>query len=509
MKELVKSIDCLSPTITLYYSNSLKHQSFLSGILTIIHYTICLAITCYYLIIVISHTCSTSFYYKVYLDDPGIFEVSNESLFHYLTFKNGFEFDPRAMSVIGLEKRPSFIVENNNEIELDHWIYKNCTIDFHPKNSKDLTLDKYGLCLSEFFDSETQQIFTKEQEGFKYPTIQHGTGNDNSIPYAVVVQACQNKTKGGACYSPEKINEYFHGLFSIVMHIQDKYVDVNNFSNPFVTFMNTFEVGIMHETIISSNMHFSPTIVFSHEGYVFESKKKNVGYSYDQVVRGSYDQKKENIVLSMFHFWMHNQADFYERQYYKFQDVIANISGLMKLSSAIFFVINLAYHQFVLFDDFNGILFDIQTKSRASLDKLQRSQKESIESRIKIIGSKPKPKLSTKIANQVPSVKKVDLGFVPKIKHLLRCGRNSYIERILSLRQKLVSEEKLIKNFISFHRLVNIHKSSGLLDKFNQDEIFMNSIIYDDLCEKNNKEFSSSIEYLTSQNVKSKSLKMG
>ena len=512
MKNLIKKADSLSPTITFYYSNSIKHSSFLSGLLTLIHYAVSIAIICIYITQVFTHTCSTSFYYRVYQEDPGIFEVNNKSFFHYITFKNGFEFDPRAMSVIGVEQRPSYIIENNEEVSLDHWIYQNCTLRFEPKNSKHLKLDKYGLCLTQFYDSKNKKIYSTEEEGFRYPTIQHGTGNDVSFPYSVVIQSCQNETKNDNCYDKDKINEYFEDLFSLVVHIQDMYVDVNNYSHPFVTFLNSFEVGIMQDSVISSNMHFSPTLVRGHEGYVTDIMRETTGYSYDQVVRGNYQRKEHNRIISMLFFWMHNQSDVYERKYYKFQDVLANISAIMKCSSCFFFLVNLMYHNFVIFEDFNGLLVDMQTSCKASAENFSKMQKESLGgSRIKILntGAKTKQNLSTKISTKVPALRKIDLTFVKMLRHLLNCTHpNNYISKMIGLRKRLLSEEKMIKDHIFLSDLVKLHSNSFMFEKIHNDGTFLDSIICDEFYGKKERESFDSMDFLSYQKTKKKSLQV-
>lgn len=510
MKEFIKQLDDLSPVITLYYNDSKKHSSFFSGILTILHYSIVFLVICIYSSYVFTHTSSSSAFYKTFLADPGIFDITEDNFFHYISFKGGVEYDSKAISIIGVEMRPSVILENNRETTFDHWIYENCTINFKSvlntevstgSEASQANAEKYGLCVTKFYNAEEHKVYSKNEKGFKYPTIQHGTGNDNSVPYGIIVQACQNETSIKGCYSQGKITEFFGQIFSLVMNVQDKYVNTNNYKEPFVNYINSFEIRVDNEAIINTNMYFSSTIVINHLGFITDSIKNIWAYSYEQFVANTYD-KKDTEILTMFYFWMKNEADVYKRKYMKIQEILPSISGISTVSYCFFFLINMISHNFVVFYNFNHFMLLFEGTQRRTGEFKKLIKKASTNTIYVLKGSCQKlPQITPKYNRMTPMVKRVHLNWRQIIKHLLifKFTKAGYINKMLNFRKKLLSEEKLIKNNIflnDFRRFLpefiegNSEKLQGM------ETVLLNQNFYDPQRQDSYKNNSGTLEFL-------------
>lgn len=455
MKRFIQKMDYLSPSIALYHSGSIRHNSIFSGVLTLLYCSVMISIVVFYSSEILTHRRLSSSYHKTYLDDPGEFEVSSKSFFHYLTFKNGFQFDSRAMSVIGAERRPSAILKNNKEVSFDHWIYSNCTLNLKPKNSKNFNGDNFGLCISGFYDSKLRRVFKESEEGFRYPVIQHGMGNDNSQPYSVIVQACQNETKDDTCFPEEEIKNYFGDLFSMVMHIQDFYVDIKSYTYPFITNLNAFEVGIFQDMIVASSMHFSSTILNTYEGYVSNSLRSTTGYSYDQVVKNTYEPNTKDQIYSMFFFWMNNQAHVYERNYSKIQDILPEITAISKLSYTVLFLINMLFHNYIVFFNFNNLVFGLQKEYKFDKINTFNLNQTLSRTRTKLVQSITEKGLSLKCPQERINFRKEKFSLIA-IFHLIFRIKSCYMKKLLKLRKKLLSEDRIIKNYIVLNDLVAI-----------------------------------------------------
>ena len=80
----LRKLDFLSPQITLYYKGEQSHSSILSGILSVIGYSICLLFAFVYAIEFINKENPKVYYYNRYIEDAGEFSLNSSSMFHFI-----------------------------------------------------------------------------------------------------------------------------------------------------------------------------------------------------------------------------------------------------------------------------------------------------------------------------------------------------------------------------------------------------------------------------------------
>ena len=180
---MLKQCDKLSPPITLYYKNQDRHSSSLSGCLTIIAYLIIVILAIIFSLDFLLKMNPTSYFYYKFVQDTGIFYFNSSGIFHFIVTGEqvNINYDDRTFSIIGVEKEYDVILENNSQINFDHWIYSPCSdidINHLKKYLNDYnTSFSNGLCIDKFYNSTSKTIINKKDKNFNYPILKHGNSN--------------------------------------------------------------------------------------------------------------------------------------------------------------------------------------------------------------------------------------------------------------------------------------------------------------------------------------------
>jgi hypothetical protein len=169
---MFKSYDYLSPEITLYYKNYDRHSSTFSGILTILAYIIIIILSIIFSLDFLLKMNPVSFFYNKFVSDSGIIPFNSTGIFHFIVVGEqvDIDYDDRTFSIIGLNEEYNVILENNSQINFNHWIYSPCD------NSDISYLKKYlndysgsfskGLCINKFYNATSKEVISKNNVNF-------------------------------------------------------------------------------------------------------------------------------------------------------------------------------------------------------------------------------------------------------------------------------------------------------------------------------------------------------
>ena len=83
----LKTLDNLSPEITLYYNGEESHGSIFSGIFTIFYYLILILSTIYFSLDLIQKKAPQTFYINSFKEDVGSYTINDTSLFHFISME--------------------------------------------------------------------------------------------------------------------------------------------------------------------------------------------------------------------------------------------------------------------------------------------------------------------------------------------------------------------------------------------------------------------------------------
>ena len=363
-------IDFLSPDITLYFNGKRSHSSNMSYILSIISIILIIIISFYYSIDFIYKLNPSSFFYKTFVEDVGIFPVNNISdnknlssiFYHFISFDK--PIDKRAFQIIGINK-PAEIIKNNDISEYNHWIYDSCngTQDikdfFNYLNEYESIYLNYGLCISKYYDSDLKTIINKNESNFLYPTVAHGNTNKNEIIYLIGIKKCENNTiiNNNTCYDNEIIENIIKEYKYFSIYFLDHHIDLDNYKYPIKYLFHNIVRIVNVDSYSSSYLHFELTSILSYFGFFFQSKKIFNTFLY-YTFQGSSNirEGKNKKLIGLFIFLFNNSLNVYIRKYKMLTDILVVIAGISKV---IIFIIKILYfipYNVTIFDDIKNII---------------------------------------------------------------------------------------------------------------------------------------------------------
>ena len=447
----LRKFDCFSPTISLYYNQETKHSSTVSGILSLVQYITFILVSIVYIQIILTHKKPSFSYVKKFLENPGIFYLNRIQFEHFLNFKGSADFDPRAISVIGI---PGTSTEgfSLDKIDTDYWVYEMC-----PNAS-----DKNLLCISSLYNRTKDAFYSVNTSEFYYPSIIYGILNNKSVPYTIMFKRCQNTTQNNnSCYSQEVIDMFIPEIPKTEITFSDHYVDIQKYKEPLVKHKIHLDLGGSQNSIPLTTIYFTPIIVKTNIGFIFDFSTEKKGYSFDRVEKGNYNVQMTDA-LGILTMKLQNKVDIYERTYLNLVFALANILSITKGTWYIFFFINFFVNKQTICSDF-GSLYQ---KNYLKVIKLNAySPNKGLQKNLQHPMQAYWNKIQEKSDSSILSFQKpTECSFRKVLLHYMKCKQNYFIKNILNIRTKILDEEKLIKYHIMF---THIDKTSSLFEEKN------------------------------------------
>ena len=368
----IQNLDFLSPEITLFFKGRYKHSSILSGVITILSYSLILAFIIIYTLDFIDRSNPTIYFFNRYVEDTGAFPLNESSLFHYINLIAASRnkttiYDFNSVRIFGIIRTLDSYIQKYEYSENNHWEYDLCNYDedITYKKIKDL-IDKnifsQSACIKKYYNSKEKRYFNKGESGFEWPTLEHGLSHPNRTFYGIIVETCQNNSLKNNCNSVEDI-ELFFKRYGISLNFIDHYADALNYKEPFTYFFNSITSSLTISSSISLNhLNFNPNKIRTHNGIFIDNLVEEISYSFIQNEKVTVSKQGKNAV-SAFYFWMQNNMIINERYYKKFQEVLSNIGGLGSFILLIGFFINSLISYYVIILDTQALIFSSEEKN--------------------------------------------------------------------------------------------------------------------------------------------------
>ena len=508
-----KSLDFLSPDITLFHNYQKAHVSTFSGILTILAYLICIIISIYFSTDFFLKKNPICFYYKKFNIEAGFFPLNESSMYHFLELTNDgkiINFDSKKIRIIGFRKDNAYFLSPsilNNSI---HWIYDFCSnsdILFKRRHSEIFSsIESFSkhICIKYMFDPSNNKYYEVNENDYESPYLIHGNANLNNLEYSIIIELCRNDSftnnfyGKNSCSSQDEIEKYVSNISGGSLYVIDHYINISNYYEPWEYFLQRIPTAISKGISPVYNLNFSPISLITHSGVILEKKYYSNSYIFDENQKTSIDDSGDINILCEFKFWIQNNFNVYERKYIKLLDVLADVGGIIKTIIAIFTLINKIYNNYVIIKNLSDYIIVKNKNLKFNLIN-QLSQIETnmyqnfIPNKTKNSETFNNNKINTFLQNNYMNPKGVTMiessnnRFLSKIQ--LTNLKNNKIKVINSVieRHKIKSELDIINKF-SFVKYIyeiikgsNVHNTFKLLLKFrmkllSEEHLFQNHL---------------------------------
>ena len=360
---IFKKFDFLSPHINLYYKGHNTHNSIFSGILTIMAYIIIFIFSVYYSQDFFKKRSPIAYFYNRYVDDIGNYPLNATSMFHFIQLiSSGSENIPKeadlsSITIFGYEESIDIIMDVNDPMQFNHWVYGKCNNDSDTKGIPHLInniLYEEALCIRKYYNKEKDTYYKTNDENFRWPNIDKGCSHPDRTFYGVIMEKCKNNTarkKAGFedCKSPKEIDDYIVKT-SVILQLIDFNADVLNYKNPFTKYFYSLTNGLFKDSLTVNHLNFNPAQMKTHNGILFDNVVIENAHFFEQNEKVTMDPLNSGMIVGWY-FWMINTMQYYERKYKRIQDILGEIGGLSSIVLLISNGINLIVWKFNIYLD--------------------------------------------------------------------------------------------------------------------------------------------------------------
>ena len=380
----IKSIDYLSPKISLYFNRSRRHKSIVGAILTITMVFIS-GIYIFYLVNdIIQHRVSRFMFYKNYLNDAGLYFFNDTGgIFHFFQLfdykKNevgpyNSKYVRVFMSRLLYKTYPQSLSDN------EHWVYDNCRDGYDNKNIPKEIFDNSfskGICLRYYYDINQKKYFPiEDQNNFKYPYLIHGSGRQDNLLLETVIEKCDNNSiiteALGPCGDEQEMEEYLKVHRAIYFKLLENQVDTENYKKSIYQYLYSISGSLDSISVPVNNVNLIPFIIEIKKGVIIPRTEKVITYLFDDNRKTTLENNNiDEHFMAIFDYWLINSCQIIKGDYSNIYTILPNIGGIMQLIYYICFSINFLHNKYLIIQDCNQLFFKIFNKENEGKDEIE------------------------------------------------------------------------------------------------------------------------------------------
>ena len=295
------------------------------------------------------------------------------------------EADLSSITIFGYEESIDIIMDVNDPMQFNHWVYGKCNNDSDTKGIPHLInniLYEEALCIRKYYNREKDTYYETTDKNFRWPSINKGCSHPERTFYGIIMEKCKNNTarmRAGFeyCKNPQEIDDYIFNS-SAILQLIDFNADVLNYKTPFTKYFYSLSNGLFKDSFSLNHLNFNPAQMITHNGIFFDKIITEKAHFFQQNDKVTMDPLNSGMIVGWY-FWMQNTMQYYERIYKKIQDILGNIGGLSSIVLIISNGINLIVWKYVIYLD-----------SKELIHKTIAIKEKEFKSRIKIINSENK-----------------------------------------------------------------------------------------------------------------------
>ena len=360
----IRKCDIISPLITLYYKGETRHSSIFSGCISIMVIILTSIICLYISFDFLFKKNPTSFYYLKKDKNIGTINLTYNYFFHYITVLNKYSkedlYDNKTFSIIGINNASIYVTLDNklSEYNFSHWKYERCK-NYNLNTPKEEKYFNISLCLSKYFDNETQTFINIDDKNFPYPILENNLDKEYITSYGIIIKGCENYSlyNNNTCYDERIIEQKIYNIdMKYIFNYYSNFIDVNNYSEPIESQLNNITFYYEPNYINKNDINLHRTFIKTSDGFFFDNNKILETYNFDSLINDNI-LNNFNKIAELINIKMLNKAEVYHREYKKFQDIIGNVDGMIELTLMIIKILNnFFYHDYRLINDFNEFI---------------------------------------------------------------------------------------------------------------------------------------------------------
>ena len=381
----LRKVDMLSPKITLYYKRKNVHVSAISGVLTIIAYGFIFIFACIYFNRYINRENLSAYYYNRYIKDIGTFSFDNFNFFNFVQIKKGngrktIDIDFDKIEIIGINITLEAYMRLPPRVSMPHWLYGKCDDEVNIKGIEYL-LDKNEYsqsgCIKKFYNNLEDKYYDINDDKFEFPIFKHGASHPNATFYGVALRKCVNTSfrlsKIGPCADEKDIEDYVSTISFLNFTIIDNYIDVLNYKNSVTKYLMTKTCGVSPDSYVVNNLNFNPALIKSYDYLFTQQSKEQTTYIFYENQQTT-TLEKNSQYLGAYFIWLQNTQQYYERQYKKIYDALAEIGGFGSIIIMIAKIINYIIARFNMLSDTQQLISNLVKKNDTIYERIVSSK---------------------------------------------------------------------------------------------------------------------------------------
>ena len=337
IKNFLSTLDIIGPEIKIYNmkKDSIRDQTFVGGILSILAISLSIAVSFFFFMDIIERTNPKAYEVKKYLDDTTKIYFDKSGMYFGLMFFSPME-DQINSSLIEFYGMIKSVKEGKI---IANYTFEKCIyeVDFQGMNDIFLEskeeIDSSWFCLSSMIQDGV--IIPKNDLRYILPYTEHGMSSKSSDPlyFEVGGNRCKNSSENNNfCLSNDIIDKILINS-NYRINLINKMFDTNNYKDPVSSLLQEIRGSASYSTFASNYINLNNIQFKTHNGFMFDNIEVIDSFQFNDrveivssIIPGTSDEGR----IFMFRLEGQNLPITYERYYSRVQEVLANIGGVIK-----------------------------------------------------------------------------------------------------------------------------------------------------------------------------------
>ena len=300
--------DILSNNNVIYFNKKSSHKSPISGVISIICYSLIFIFFIYFCSNVMNKNDPTSYFYKVFIPEIKAHFLNTSGIFHYIKLldsNDDIKINEDSFIIFGNNEYIDKFLFNFSLVDFDHYYYGLCVKNDFIDNET-LIKDNYiykSFCIKGFWNSTLKKSILSSNKDFIFPYLKYGTSSksNKNVGYGIYIIKCQKVSyRENVCKSKEIIEEEYNQLLRIKIIFKDNNFDISKYKKPILPYLLEVTNYLPGNTITMNNLNFLPVNIISDDGLLFKTKRLIESFRFDLNDQFVYNKTKENTVLVHF-----------------------------------------------------------------------------------------------------------------------------------------------------------------------------------------------------------------